>query len=92
MAYIVCDGNNLAGGTSSGGRSNDGRVWGTYMHGIFDADEFRRWFVDKLRARRGLPVRGGVAVRYDLEPALDGLAEAVRCSLDMSFIYKVMGL
>ena len=34
------------------------RVWGTYLHGVFDADAFRRWFVDRLRVRRGLPPRG----------------------------------
>lgn len=79
-------------GTRTGARSPDGRVWGTYMHGIFDADEFRRWFVDGLRKRAGRPARGEVAVRYDLEPALDRLAEAVRWSLDMDFIYKLMGL
>lgn len=79
-------------GTCSGARSSDGRVWGTYMHGIFDADEFRRWFINKLRSRKGLPPRGEIAVRYDLEPAMDRLAEAVRKSLDMGFLYKLMGL
>ena len=29
--------------------SRDGRVWGTYLHGVFDADAFRRWFIDRLR-------------------------------------------
>ena len=34
-----------------GAAGKDGRVWGTYLHGIFDADEFRRWFIDRLRVR-----------------------------------------
>lgn len=79
-------------GISSGARSADGRVWGTYMHGIFDADEFRRWFVNRLKARRGLPLGTEPGVRYDLEPALDRLAEAVRGSLEMDFVYKLMRL
>ncbi len=79
-------------GISSGARSSDGRVWGTYMHGIFDADEFRRWFVNRFKARRGLPLGTEIGVRYDLEPALDRLAEAVRGSLDMDFVYKLMRL
>ena len=33
----------------SAAASGDGRVWGTYLHGVFDADPFRRWFIDRLR-------------------------------------------
>jgi len=38
--------------------SADRLVWGTYLHGIFDADDFRRWFIDRLRIRRGLAACG----------------------------------
>jgi cobyric acid synthase CobQ len=69
-----------------------GAVWGTYLHGLFDADEFRHWFVNRLRQQQGLPGRGNSAVRYDLEPALDRLAEEVRKSLDLEKIYNKMGL
>lgn len=69
-----------------------GEVWGTYLHGLFDADEFRRWFVDRLRIRRGLPPSGKVCVRYDLEPALERLARVVRESLQIKEIYRIMGL
>ena len=75
-------------GFASGGR----RVWGTYLHGIFDADVFRRWFVDRLRARRGWVPKGAVSARYDIEPALDRLAQAVRESLDMERTYRLMRL
>ncbi len=53
---------------------------------------FRRWFIDRLRTRRGLLPKGAIAVTYDLEPALDRLADAVRDSLDMEKIYKIIGL
>jgi cobyric acid synthase len=79
-------------GRSIGVRSPDGMLWGTYIHGIFDADEFRRWFIDRLRTRRGLPAKGRIVAQYDLEPAFDRLADAVRRSLDMDLIYKTMGL
>ena len=69
-----------------------GRVWGTYLHGVFDADEFRRWFIDRLRVRRGLAPLGKVSARYDIEPALDRLADAVRKSLNMKEIYCLLGL
>jgi adenosylcobyric acid synthase len=70
----------------------DGLLWGTYLHGIFDADGFRRWFIDRLRARRGLAPLGRIAARYDLEPALERLADTVRKSLKMDEIYRIMGL
>ncbi len=79
-------------GEFAGAASHDGMVWGTYMHGIFDADEFRRWFLDRLRARKGLAPVAKIRARYDLEPAFDGLAEAVRQGLRMPEIYRLMGL
>jgi len=73
-------------------RSDDGLVWGTYLHGLFDADAFRRWFVDRLRMRRALPPLGRIIAAYDLEPALDRLADVVRAGLDIKALYRIMGL
>ena len=67
-------------------------VWGTYVHGLFDADEFRRWFVDRLRVRRGMEPLGRVVARYDIEPAIENLARVVRACVDVPAIYRVMGL
>jgi cobyric acid synthase len=67
-------------------------IWGTYLHGIFDADEFRRWFVDRLRVRRGLAPVGKVVAVYDLQAAFDRLADVVRNGLKMSEIYRLLGL
>ena len=75
-----------------GAEAPERRVWGTYLHGIFDADEFRRWFIDRLRVRRNLPAFGKVCAVYDLEPAYERLAEVVRRSLKMDEIYKLMDL
>ena len=75
-----------------GGSVHQGRVWGTYLHGVFDADEFRRFFVDRLRRRRGWSAEGRILARYDLEPALDRLADVVREALDIKAIYQMMGL
>jgi cobyric acid synthase len=70
----------------------DGHIWGTYLHGVFDADEFRRWFIDRLRVQRGLAAVGRVMATYDIEPALERLAGIVRRSLQMDTIYRLMGL
>jgi adenosylcobyric acid synthase len=72
--------------------SRNARVWGTYLHGVFDADQFRRWFIDRLRERRGLPPVKEVIGRYDIEPALDRLAQVVRETVRIDEVYRIMGL
>jgi cobyric acid synthase CobQ len=72
--------------------SRDQRVWGTYLHGLFDADRFRRWFIDRLRVRKGMAPIESVIGRYDIEPALDRLAETVRANVRIEEIYRIMGL
>ena len=79
-------------GEPAGMATADGLAWGTYLHGVFDADEFRRWFIDRLRVRRGLEAVGHVLAAYDIEPALDRLAAVVRRSLKMDDIYRLMGI
>ena len=69
-----------------------GRCWGTYFHGVFDADSFRRWFLDRLRERRGWRPLNAVQTRYDLDPLLDRLAETVRRHVDMERVYRILGL
>ena len=66
-------------------------VWGTYLHGVFDADGFRRWFIDRLRVRRGLAPMGKVVAVYDLQEAFDRLADVVRRGLKMDEIYRLLG-
>jgi cobyric acid synthase CobQ/L-threonine-O-3-phosphate decarboxylase len=72
--------------------SGTDRVWGTYLHGIFDADKFRRWFIDRLRLRRGLKPLEIIYAPYDLEPALDRLADVVRKSIRVDDVYRLMGM
>lgn len=67
-------------------------IWGTYLHGIFDADRFRRWFVDRLRKKRGLAPLEKISRVYDLEPALDRLADITRKHLKVEKIYQLMGI
>ncbi|MGD9420335.1 MAG: cobyric acid synthase [Verrucomicrobiota bacterium JB025] len=69
-----------------------GLVWGSYLHGIFDADPFRRWLIDRLRVRRGLDPLGQVVAVYDIDAAFDRLAAVVRERLDMKRIYQLLKL
>ena len=66
------------------------RVWGSYLHGLFDADEFRHAFLQSLRHDAALPP--APLATYCLGPELDRLADAVEAALDMPAILGQLGL
>jgi adenosylcobyric acid synthase len=47
-------GGNAADSQPDGAQSPDGRVWGTYMHGLFDNDDFRLSLLNLLRREKGI--------------------------------------
>jgi adenosylcobyric acid synthase len=64
-----------------------GRIWGTYVHGIFDDDPFRHAFIDAARKRGGLvPAKAHVDVTAERERRIDRWADHLRQSLNMSLI------
>ena len=72
--------------------SPDGRHWGSYLHGIFHNGRFRRWFIDRLRTEKGEEPLGLQGAVYDVDQALDRLADGVRNSMDVDAVYKLMGI
>ncbi|MGN6584757.1 MAG: cobyric acid synthase [Rhizobiaceae bacterium] len=72
----------LLNGIEEGATSADGRVFGTYMHGIFGADAFRR----KLLAELGVKDGGG-NYRANLEAALDRIASALEAHIDCDALF-----
>ncbi|MBR2215126.1 MAG: cobyric acid synthase [Selenomonadaceae bacterium] len=67
-------------------------VLGTYIHGIFDNDDFRRQFLNALRQAKHLPpLPQGRNLSAEKERNYDRLADAVRQSLDLDRIYGIMG-
>ncbi len=78
--------------SSCGTASEDGLIWGSYLHGVFDSDLFRRWFIDRVRQRKGLEPYEGPLCSYNLEPAFDRLADVVRRGMDMDRVYQLLGL
>ena len=76
-----------------GAISPDGQVMGSYVHGIFADDAFRRAFLDDLAARRGRAGAFGVA-DFDarVDSVLDELAAHMADHLDMDAIGQIAGL
>ena len=66
------------------------RVWGSYLHGLFDEDAFRHAFLRRQRHEAGLPPAQETA--YSLGPELDRLADAVEAALDMPAILNLLQL
>jgi adenosylcobyric acid synthase len=65
-----------------GAVSEDGQVWGTYLHGLFDHPEFRRAFLNRLREHRGWPPLDPQP-ENSLEHHLDKLADLVQSSVEL---------
>ena len=69
-----------------------GNIYGSYVHGVFDSDEVLFEIADALMKQKGL--------KYDINSTFDSkaykeqqydlLADALRKSLDMKYIYEVI--
>lgn len=72
----------------------DGLVMGSYIHGLFDNDEYRRQLLNCLRSRKGLDTLGGETINMEArkEAAYNRLADTVRAHLDMERVYAAMGV
>jgi adenosylcobyric acid synthase len=75
---------------SDGWISPDRRVWGTYLHGLFDNDEFRRGFLSEIIfSEAGSPAGAAapsLSFRDFQETQLDLLADLLRTHLDLARI------
>lgn len=71
--------------------NNAGNVFGSYIHGIFDADIFRRKILNALRKRKNIkPLKPKINYASEKEKAYNRLAETVRNSLDMKKVHAIL--
>ncbi|MBI4368152.1 MAG: cobyric acid synthase CobQ, partial [Candidatus Omnitrophica bacterium] len=73
-----------------GGSILSGKIWGTYLHGIFDSDSFRHHFLNQLRFQKNLPPRNEPSRVSKRSETYDRLAELVRSHLDMHLFYRLL--
>jgi adenosylcobyric acid synthase len=72
--------------------SPDGRVFGTYLHGLFENDGFRQAFLNLLAPGAQTPAAGGLSFRDFLEAQLDKLAAEFRSRLDVNRLKELIRL
>lgn len=73
----------------------DGLVWGTYIHGLFDRPGFRRLWLNRLRERKGLPplpLAVSEAVTARLASGLDRWADHLQQHVDVGRIFAAVGM
>ncbi|WP_069649959.1 cobyric acid synthase [Caloranaerobacter ferrireducens] len=80
-------------GRYDGAISADGKVFGTYLHGIFENDNFREKLVNWLKQKKGIEVSNcNMSYKEIKEKEYAKLAEIVRKHVDLDGIKKIMGL
>ena len=71
-----------------GAVSSDGRIFGTYLHGIFDNHGFRTSLLNRIRRGKGMPEQAEVAKTSD---PFDLLATHMEQHLNMARIFEICG-
>ncbi len=75
-----------------GAASENGRVWGTSIHGLFDQAGFRRGWLNRVRGRKGfspISTRESEFVSAQLCAELDRWADHLERYVNMDAIYSV---
>jgi adenosylcobyric acid synthase len=72
----------LIDGARDGARSQDGKVEGTYLHGIFQNDAFRHAFLN---------MESSLRLEEDVDGVLNGLADHVERHLDLEAVLALAG-
>ena len=90
--FTVCQRRGKACASQEGTANTAGNVFGTYIHGVFDNDVFRRSVLNALRHSKGLEALANTRnVMAEKQQAYEHLADVVENALDMEKLYQIMG-
>jgi adenosylcobyric acid synthase len=67
--------------------SDDGTIFGSYIHGLFHNADFTRNLLSRLQQLRGLPAAAAISI--DRDEQYNKLAVIVRQSLDIPEVYRI---
>ncbi|MGF7057481.1 cobyric acid synthase [Brassicibacter mesophilus] len=83
----------LEDGRLDGAINRSGNVFGTYLHGIFENDDFRRSIIKTLKDKKGIVENSGLLSYKELKDnEYNKLAQVVRDNADIDKIKMIMGL
>jgi adenosylcobyric acid synthase len=85
---VIRDNNNRIIGCGNG----TGNIWGTYLHGLFDNDQFRSWLLNRHRKNKHISGHGTHLSTYDINTEIDRLAAIVRSTINIDKIYRDLGI
>ncbi len=90
--FTVCQRRGKTCASQEGTANAEGNVFGTYIHGVFDNDVFRRSVLNALRHSKGLEALANTRnVMAEKQQAYEHLADVVENALDMEKLYQIMG-
>ena len=78
----------ILGDTSDGAISDDNQIMGTYLHGLFESSEA----CEAILKWAGLNNVKTIQYRDQREEHIDRLADAMEESIDMEYLFQVLGL
>jgi adenosylcobyric acid synthase len=74
-----------------GAVSSNGRIFGTYMHGIFENAGFLEIYLNRIRLEKGMTLRRGTRKQSENDP-FDQLADQLEKHLDLPLLMTICGL
>ncbi|HIJ59679.1 MAG TPA: cobyric acid synthase [Nitrospirae bacterium] len=67
--------------------------WGTYIHGLFENDDFRRSLLNKIRTKRGFePISERINYKLIKDDKINKIASVVESNLQMSYLEELVNL
>ena len=73
-----------------GALSAEGTIWGTYIHGIFDNDRFRRAFLERIAVKNNKSSSFQRGTTFNQEEEFNKLAQLVRGNIDRRLLYSMI--
>ena len=73
-----------------GALSAEGTIWGTYIHGIFDNDSFRRAFLERIAVKNNKSSSFQRGTTFNQEEEFNKLAQLVRGNIDRRLLYSMI--
>ena len=69
-----------------------GNVVGTYLHGIFDNEDFVYDILSYVAGKKGISLEKPINMEEYIEKEYDKLENLIRENVDMNEIYRIIGI